>query len=99
MIVSCKMSQCPYHDKYDFCARPTVVSIDQNGMCNVLWRKGQRRTSQMPFTEQFYPKDKVIIVEGAVKEVSDSIKEESEEDAGSRLEDPINGTAAQNGDN
>ena len=42
MTVSCKMNQCPYHDR-GFCAKPGAVNIDQMGMCSVLWRKGQQR--------------------------------------------------------
>lgn len=94
MVVSCKMVQCPYHDEYNFCARPTVVSIDQNGMCNVIWRKGQSRMQTISFTNQIYKKNPIIVEEY----INDVTKEESKEDAGSRLEDPINGTAAHNGD-
>ena len=94
MIVSCKMIWCPYHDERGYCAKPTVVGIDQMGMCSVLWRKGQHRPLAMPFTEELYPKDPITIVD-AETVVSDVIKEEKEEATGSRSGDPTNGTAAQ----
>lgn len=46
------------------------------------------------FTNQIYKKNPIIVEEY----INDVTKEESKEDAGSRLEDPINGTAAHNGD-
>lgn len=52
MIVSCKMSQCPYSNKWGFCAKPTVVNIDQMGMCSVLWKRGQQRSLTQQFMEQ-----------------------------------------------
>ena len=97
MIVSCKMAQCPYHDERGYCAKPTVVGIDQMGMCSVLWRKGQQRLLAMPFTEELYPKDPITIVE-AETVVPDVMEEEKEEVAESRSEDPTNGTAAQEDD-
>ena len=97
MIVSCKMAQCPYHDERGYCAKPTVVGIDQMGMCSVLWRKGQQRLLAMPFTEELYPKDPITIVD-AETVVPDVMEEEKEEVAGSRSEDPTNGTAAQEDD-
>ena len=97
MIVSCKMAQCPYHDERGYCAKPTVVGIDQMGMCSVLWRKGQHRPLEMPFTEELYPKDPITIVD-AETVVPDVMEEEKEEVAESRSEDPTNGTAAQEDD-
>ena len=93
MIVSCKMTQCPYHDGRGYCAKPTVVGIDQLGMCSVLWRRGQQRQLTMPFTEELYPKDPITIID-AETVVPDVIKEEKEEATGSRSEDPTNGLAA-----
>ena len=97
MIVSCKMAQCPYHDERGYCAKPTVVGIDQMGMCSVLWRRGQQRQLIMPFTEELYPKDPITIVD-AETVVLDVMEEEKEEVAGSRSEDPTNGAAAQEDD-
>ena len=97
MIVSCKMAQCPYHDDTAYCAKPTVIGIDQMGMCNVLWRRGQQRQLIMPFTEELYPKDPITIVD-AETVVPDVMEEEKEEATESRSEDPINGTAAQEDD-
>ena len=97
MIVSCKMTQCPYHDERGYCAKSTVVGIDQMGMCSVLWRRGQQRQLMMPFTEELYPKDPITIVDAETM-VPDVMEEEKEEVAESRLEDPTNGTAAQEDD-
>ena len=97
MIVSCKMTQCPYHDKRGYCAKSTVVGIDQMGMCSVLWRKGQQKLLMMPFTEELYPKDPITIIDAEIV-VPDVIKEEKEEATESRSEDPTNGTAAQQDD-
>ena len=94
MIVSCKMAQCPYHDERGYCAKPTVVGIDQMGMCSVLWRRGQQRQLIMPFTEELYPKDPITIVD-AETVFPDVIEEEKKEVAESRSEDPTNGAAAQ----
>ena len=51
----------------------------------------------MPFTEEMYPKDPITIIDAEIV-VPDVIKEEKEEAMESRLEDPINGTAANNND-
>jgi len=67
------------------------------GMCSVLWRRGQQRQLIMPFTEELYPKDPITIVD-AETVVPDVMEEEKEEVAGSRSEDPTNGTAAQEDD-
>lgn len=87
------MKQCPYHDERGYCAKSTVVGIDQMGMCNVLWRKGQQRQLVMPFTDEMYHKDPITIVD-AGNAVHDVIKEEGGEGAEGRLEDPTNGAAA-----
>lgn len=91
MTISCKMQQCPYNDNRGFCAKPTVMGIDQMGMCSVIWRKGQRRMFPTPFTDEKYSKDPIIILE--------SIEKEEKEDAGSRQEDPLNEVAALNDGN
>ena len=51
----------------------------------------------MPFTEELYPKDPITIIDAEIA-VPDVIKEEKEEVTESWLEDPINGTAANNND-
>ena len=94
MIVSCKMTQCPYHDERGYCAKSTVVGIDQMGMCSVLWRRGQQRQLMIPFTKELYPKEPITIIDAEIV-VPDVIKKEKEEAAESRSEDPTNGTAAQ----
>lgn len=83
MIVTCKMAQCPYYDNRGFCAKTAVVSIDEMGMCSVLWRKGQRRQLAMPFNGEAYPRESINIVD-AETEAIDVIKEEDKEEAGSR---------------
>lgn len=97
MIVSCKMIWCPYHDERGYCAKPTVVGIDQMGMCSVLWRKGQQRQLMMPFTEELYPKDPITIIDAEIV-IPDVTKEEKEKATESRSEDPTNSTAAQEDD-
>lgn len=58
MIVSCRMSQCCYHNENGFCAKPIAVHIDQMGMCNVLWHRGQ----QKPFPpKERLEKDNLVI--------------------------------------
>ena len=52
MIVSCKMSQCPFYNNYGLCAKPVIVNIDQMGMCSVVWKKGQQRGVTQQFIEQ-----------------------------------------------
>lgn len=94
MIVSCKMTSCPYYDNRGFCAKKDVLNIDEMGMCSVLWKNGQQRLLQMPFTKQNYPREDVIIIDVAATEVSDIIESKEEEEAESRLENPINGDAA-----
>lgn len=94
MIVLCKMTQCPYHDERGYCAKSTVLGIDQMGMCSVLWRRGQQRQLMMPFTEELYPKEPITIIDAEIM-APDVIEEEKEEVAESRLEDPTNGAAAQ----
>ena len=94
MIVSCKMTQCPYHDERGYCAKPAVVGIDQMGMCSVLWRRGQQRQLMMPFTKELYPKDPIAIIDAEIA-VPDVTKKEKEEATENRSEDPINSTAAQ----
>ena len=67
------------------------------GMCSVLWRKGQPTLLAMPFTEELYPKDPITIIDTETM-VPDVMEEEKEEATESRLEDPINGAAAQEDD-
>ena len=57
MTVRCKVNGCPYSDGKGFCAREPVI-IDENGMCGVLWRRGQQKRVVPPF----YPKHPITIV-------------------------------------
>ena len=91
MIVVCKMPQCPFWDNKGFCGRG-VVKIDENGMCSVLWKRGQQRSLEMPFTEEKYPKHLMNIVEA--EEYTREEGKEEEAVAGTNPEDPSNGAAA-----
>lgn len=42
MMVVCRASNCPYNWGGKFCKKE-FPSIDQNGCCSVLWRKGRQR--------------------------------------------------------
>ena len=64
-----------------------------NGMCNTLWKKGQQRMLQMPFTEELYPRKSIEIVDAAFQ-VYDPTKTNIGEETESRSEDPGNGDAA-----
>lgn len=59
-MVRCKMNQCPYYDVRGICAKQ-LLSIDENGMCETLWRRGQQRRMATPFTEEQYPKKEYAI--------------------------------------
>ena len=65
MTVSCKMTQCPYHDR-GFCAKPGAVNIDQMGMCSVLWRKGQQ---QRTLFNKSYTREKIKVIDAEVNEI------------------------------
>lgn len=93
MTIACKMIQCPYYDTRGFCAKPTVVSIDENGMCAVIWKRGQRRQLVYPFTDDMYLK-KPIIIEDAAMQVDNPAETSKEEGDESRSEDPQNGDPA-----
>lgn len=77
MTVSCKMSQCPHYDINGFCAKPHLVSIDENGMCSVLWKNGQQRNLGV-ITREMYPKTNIIVEEWKEKD-SEKIAEKGKE--------------------
>lgn len=64
MLVTCYVGGCPYHSKQNVCLKPTVVNIDENGMCRVVWKRGQPRVLDKPFENFYYPKGEVIIIDG-----------------------------------
>lgn len=64
MLVTCYVGGCPYHGKQNVCLKPTVVNIDENGMCRVVWKRGQPRVLDKPFENFYYPKGEVIIIDG-----------------------------------
>ena len=88
MIVSCKMVQCPFNGGNGHCAKRTVVSIDENGMCSVIWKGGQGRELTQPFNDTNYPKDRLKIIEGQEKEVKEA------DAAMDQSKDPLNEAAA-----
>lgn len=97
MTVACKMAQCPYHDPSGYCGKPLLICVDQMGMCNVIWKRGQRRQLVRPFSDENYKKKKINIIDGEIKEE----KQEEEEkvtnelvQAGTSQEDPPNEDAA-----
>jgi hypothetical protein len=63
MTVICKVLSCPFWDKRGFCGKG-VVKIDENGMCSVIWKKGQHRLLRIPFNKEDYPKRLMKIVDG-----------------------------------
>lgn len=93
MTVTCKVTQCPYYDNRGFCAKPSVVVIDEQGMCSVIWKKGQPRPLFMPI-EDFYEQHPIIIDEIAETQVHDLTETNDKEVVESRSEDPQNGAAA-----
>ncbi len=92
MLVICKMTQCPYYNQQGFCGKK-LLSIDMNGMCSTLWKKGQQRPIMGPITEQTYPRKSIEIVEAAFQ-VYDPTKTNQGEETKSRSEDLGNGDAA-----
>ncbi len=80
MIVTCQLQRCPYNNN-GFCAKATVVSIDQSGMCKTVWRKGRPAAIQPSFK---YPKEEVNIVdvmENEIYAVDSEVENEIQEDA------------------
>ena len=94
MIVRCAMVQCPYYDNRGFCAKKGVVNIDGMGMCSVLWKNGQQRFLDSPFTIEKYPREDLMIVDVAASEISNIIESKEGEEGDSWLENPQNGDPA-----
>lgn len=91
MTIVCKMPQCPFWDKNGFCGKG-VIKVDENGMCSTLWKRGQRKMLETPFTEERYPKRLMKIVEAEEYTREEDRKEEAA--AGTNPEDSTNGAAA-----
>lgn len=75
----CKMNQCPYNIKGE-CGNRLLV-IDENGMCNHLWKKGQQRLDAFTAVGDLYTRAPAII-EGewtAVEKFEQVSEDESEE--------------------
>ena len=92
MIVICKVTSCPFWDSRGFCGKG-VVKIDENGMCSVLWKRGQQKNLKFPFTQENYPRRLMNIVEA-----EEYTREEDKEEAvvGTNPGVPLNGAAASN---
>lgn len=63
MIVSCSVNQCPYHDENGFCSKPSVISIDERGMCKVVWKNGNPADLSRFSEDKDYKKESVTIIE------------------------------------
>ena len=85
MLIKCKVMQCPYYDNRGFCSKPVVIEIDENGMCNAIWRKGQPRKLQYPLNDENYPKIKEIIVDVEETNIK-TIEEKEEQEARDQIE-------------
>lgn len=60
-MVRCKMGYCPYFDVRGLCGKE-LLAIDENGMCEVLWRGGQqKKLNGPPFAEELYPKKENLL--------------------------------------
>lgn len=69
MTVVCKVN-CPYNDR-GFCVRG-ITAIDENGMCEMWWRKGQRCVnSEMEQGAPLYREDLVILNVQKAEDVED----------------------------
>ena len=90
MVVTCQMVQCPYYDKSGFCTNE-LVNIDENGMCSILWRRGQRK---MPPSQFDCQKNKIIIENAEFKIIKNQEEEVKEVKAETSQEDLTNGDAA-----
>ena len=77
MTVTCKNSVCPYYNAANFCSKPIVVNIDENGMCGEMWRKGAPRNQIPPVLKR----EVVNILEANIKD-EDKNKADKKEGAG-----------------
>ena len=66
MTVTCKMVECPFHTQDDFCEK-SIVTIDEMGMCKLIWWNGQQRRLKIP-VEEIYTREKMNIMEGIANE-------------------------------
>lgn len=84
----CKVNNCPYNYNGKFCKKE-FPSIDQNGCCSVLWRKGRQRQK----ISNELDKVKQINIKDAVFEEWSQQKEEERE----RAADAVNRSMRTNG--
>lgn len=87
-MITCKVNNCPYNYNGKFCKKE-FPSIDQNGCCSVLWRKGRQRQR---ISEEL-DRVKQINIEDAVFEEWNQQKEEERK----RREELIVRSMRQNG--
>lgn len=88
MIVRCKMTQCPYYHNQGFCAKKTVLMIDEMGMCSVLWRRGQQKMLQPPFTEDRYPREEITVLNLIKKQKAEEVENAEDQSKKPVTEDP-----------
>lgn len=89
MVVSCRNDGCKYYEN-SFCSKP-IVNIDNIGMCTQQWRKGEQRFNQPPVTREMKTE---IVIETINEDEIVFVNQQKGKGAGTRLEDPPDGTAA-----
>lgn len=64
-FVVCKLERCPYYGEV-YC-KNRLVSIDDNGMCEQIWRRGrQRARAFMPIED--YAKEQHVIEDAVLSQ-------------------------------
>lgn len=81
------MIQCPYNTQ-GFCAKKAVLMIDEMGMCSVLWRRGQQKGLQPPFSEEYYPKEQITILNLVKHQEAEEVKNAGDQSKQPMIEDP-----------
>ena len=68
-MIRCKMNQCYYCGKDKICLNP-VISIDENGMCDIFWYKGNFKPKYENINEQHMNKRKeeMVIIDAEIEE-------------------------------
>lgn len=74
MMVTCKVTGCPFYNAANFCSKPTVVNIDENGMCGEIWRKGVQKQNIPPVMKR----EVINVLEADIKNESDKTLDEKE---------------------
>ncbi len=82
-MVFCRMNQCPYHNENGFCGRG-ITTIDQNGMCSILWLNGRQRDLRGSIESGAYQKEEIVVIDAEVQplrsqeEINDEMVENEE---------------------